>query len=49
MQVLANTTVVTSLQYICVSNQQVYTLTLHNVKYQLYHNKAGEKRKECRY
>lgn len=44
MQVLANIMVVIILQYRTVSKQHI-VLNLHNVTYQLYHNKArwGEK------
>ena len=37
------TTVVIILQYISVSNQQMYTLNVHSVIGQLYLNKAGKK------
>lgn len=48
MEVVANTlvVVVVILQFINVANQYLAHTNLHNILYQLYLNKAGEK-KEC--
>lgn len=46
MEVVANTlvVVVVILQFISVANQYLAHINLHNILYQLYLNKAGEKK-----